>query len=814
MILNKATSIYGNPVSNTIDYYNGSANTLEVENFDLFWKFLLYIEQDRTLGDIRSWYKQHGEQGADEVIDFLVSENIVVNSDLLKSISKSRYHNYFLAYKNGDEMLEKMNRIKIMIIGIGTIGATLAMSLAKMGVKNIELIDVDNVEIHNINAQFVYCKNDVGKKKTETVIRKLQECVDDNQFMYHELFIDQSTIDSFTKIIKTSKPDVVFSCFDEAAYDIHNKIYEATKSYNGNYVLNGYVNDVVLSLDLKNDQFKDKMLNPLRTFDFNYRFSVNRGIITQSLCGSIINCNRILQYAEKGTLGNAYISINTKNMEIIQKDTQLSMPTSHSLSHLKSHYNLDNIINLLEHLKDGSTKDNEEYLTNKIIEIYNMVEILDAIGDDSWSQLCEMLNRFIEEEDDSNYLWKMNQIHAQYSEIIDGLYLEEHNIFDKLASINYEKDIEKRVLIQRSVFKEIELHANKILSLLKEAKLLYHNHPNHTEEIYGIKIDSLKQFYNSMHNGIGNMARSLYGLMFPDIKVDLLYTIDKNEQFRINFDESLLMVSSLFDDFSRSSHLHLDIASHIRDTLSPSYIFNIKGVRVYNTYYLPSINRSVIIIDHTDTMLSTLLLVHEIGHSYFSCFYGKNFYNTSNIVVNEALAHFFEIVFVNLILSSKKHNHNFKNGIVFEYLNRVNKNIISALFSEKLEDDVIQHLLKNKELTIEKFLQLNTIDNIEDIEVVHQEFSRLNILIYPPFITSYKDFSMSALSYLMAIAMYEIYKDNLNMFLYRVEQNLRKKDTNLDMFVLDLFDEKLNEGFYEILSTHYYCHIKEIKRKV
>lgn len=63
------------------------------------------------------------------------------------------------------EMTEKT---KILIVGCGGVGSSTAVTLAKMGFKNITVIDFDTVEVHNIPIQF-FKLEDIGKTKTESI---------------------------------------------------------------------------------------------------------------------------------------------------------------------------------------------------------------------------------------------------------------------------------------------------------------------------------------------------------------------------------------------------------------------------------------------------------------------------------------------------------------------------------------------------------------------------------------------------------------------------------------------------------------------
>ena len=63
---------------------------------------------------------------------------------------------------------------EIIIVGAGSTGSFIALTLAKMGMNKISVIDFDKVEEHNLNGQF-YRFSDIGKFKVEA----LQEIIKD-----------------------------------------------------------------------------------------------------------------------------------------------------------------------------------------------------------------------------------------------------------------------------------------------------------------------------------------------------------------------------------------------------------------------------------------------------------------------------------------------------------------------------------------------------------------------------------------------------------------------------------------------------------
>ena len=63
---------------------------------------------------------------------------------------------------------------RIHIIGCGSVGATIAENLARLGLKNFTLWDFDVVESHNIANQ-IFRQQDIGKAKVLALVDILEE---------------------------------------------------------------------------------------------------------------------------------------------------------------------------------------------------------------------------------------------------------------------------------------------------------------------------------------------------------------------------------------------------------------------------------------------------------------------------------------------------------------------------------------------------------------------------------------------------------------------------------------------------------------
>lgn len=63
---------------------------------------------------------------------------------------------------------DKLNNIKVSLIGAGSVGSFTALSLSKMGVEQMDIWDYDDIEVLNIPSQF-YTQNTIGQYKVDAL---------------------------------------------------------------------------------------------------------------------------------------------------------------------------------------------------------------------------------------------------------------------------------------------------------------------------------------------------------------------------------------------------------------------------------------------------------------------------------------------------------------------------------------------------------------------------------------------------------------------------------------------------------------------
>ncbi len=73
-----------------------------------------------------------------------------------------------------DESTTKLARARVLIVGVGGLGAPAATTLARAGVGTLVLVDPDVVELSNLPRQPLYDTADVGRPKVEVAAERLR----------------------------------------------------------------------------------------------------------------------------------------------------------------------------------------------------------------------------------------------------------------------------------------------------------------------------------------------------------------------------------------------------------------------------------------------------------------------------------------------------------------------------------------------------------------------------------------------------------------------------------------------------------------
>lgn len=90
------------------------------------------------------------------------------------SINKKKYNSRYKDQINifGTDVQEKLKKSHIFLVGAGAIGCEHIKNMSMMGIGNITVTDMDNIEKSNLSRQFLFRSNDVGQSKSVIAARE------------------------------------------------------------------------------------------------------------------------------------------------------------------------------------------------------------------------------------------------------------------------------------------------------------------------------------------------------------------------------------------------------------------------------------------------------------------------------------------------------------------------------------------------------------------------------------------------------------------------------------------------------------------
>jgi len=93
----------------------------------------------------------------------------------------------------GKDGVDKLNKVKVAIFGIGGLGSFVVEGLVRAGVQNFILVDNDIVDLTNLNRQIIATHKTVGKYKVDVAKERILEINPNaNVEIYKEFFLPNS----------------------------------------------------------------------------------------------------------------------------------------------------------------------------------------------------------------------------------------------------------------------------------------------------------------------------------------------------------------------------------------------------------------------------------------------------------------------------------------------------------------------------------------------------------------------------------------------------------------------------------------------
>jgi len=103
---------------------------------------------------------------------------------------------------------EKIKRAKVGIAGLGGLGSSVAISLSRLGIGHLKLIDFDVVEPSNLNRQQYFIKH-IGMKKTEAIKDLIYQINPFVKLESADIFIEEENIEYLFNDV-----DIIVEAFD------------------------------------------------------------------------------------------------------------------------------------------------------------------------------------------------------------------------------------------------------------------------------------------------------------------------------------------------------------------------------------------------------------------------------------------------------------------------------------------------------------------------------------------------------------------------------------------------------------------------
>lgn len=110
----------------------------------------------------------------------------------------------------GEEGIEKLQKTKVMVFGVGGVGSHCIEALARCGVGELILIDNDTVSLTNVNRQSIALHSTIDRYKTEVMKEKITDICPKIKVKTFERFVLEDNLED----IFAENPDYIIDAID------------------------------------------------------------------------------------------------------------------------------------------------------------------------------------------------------------------------------------------------------------------------------------------------------------------------------------------------------------------------------------------------------------------------------------------------------------------------------------------------------------------------------------------------------------------------------------------------------------------------
>lgn len=173
----------------------------------------------------------------DEIITML-NQRVLVDESINLEDRYSRNECFFQITKKVDS--KNLKEKEVLILGAGAVGTNLLWLFGTVGVKKITILDFDKVEKSNLNRQFFYDSQDVGKYKLDVLSEKFPKFNPDTTFETITKKIESP--EEVEELVLHIKPDLLVLAID-TPHQVHEWVNKACVKYKIPYVSGGFMAD-------------------------------------------------------------------------------------------------------------------------------------------------------------------------------------------------------------------------------------------------------------------------------------------------------------------------------------------------------------------------------------------------------------------------------------------------------------------------------------------------------------------------------------------------------------------------------------------
>ena len=120
-----------------------------------------------------------------------------------------RYSRQILLQQVDIEGQLRLKNGRALIIGLGGLGAPVALYLAAAGVGELHLADFDTVDLTNLQRQIIHDTDSVGQSKVDSALRRLTAINPEIKLVTHRNALDADSLAAAVEAV-----DVVLDCSD------------------------------------------------------------------------------------------------------------------------------------------------------------------------------------------------------------------------------------------------------------------------------------------------------------------------------------------------------------------------------------------------------------------------------------------------------------------------------------------------------------------------------------------------------------------------------------------------------------------------